>query len=294
MDQYDGPEPDDALHDPGPRLKAVGPERRLVDSRELFGKTSLTSFRGWLNAIGIMIIMLAMVTFFAGYPLAKYVQDQLAGGSMLFVNGTGQIPDIENFRGLVDRATPPEAYTRIGQDGLEYKLIFSDEFNTDGRTFYDGDDPYWTAVDLHYYPTADVEYYDPSQAYTRDGFLHLNLSRANPRQNHNFSFVSSMLQGWNQFCFTGGIIEASVSLPGNPSVTGLWPAFWTMGNLGRAGYGSSTEGTWPYSYDSCDSGTLHNQTDRSKGIGPWETSWDAPLSFLPGQKFSACTCKGEE
>lgn len=47
-----------------------------------------------------------------------------------------------------------------------------------------------------------------------------------------------------RFCFTGGIIEASVSLPGDPKTTGLWPAFWTMGNLGRAGYGSSLEGTW--------------------------------------------------
>jgi hypothetical protein len=23
------------------------------------------------------------------------------------------------------------------------KLVFSDEFNTDGRTFYPGDDPFW-------------------------------------------------------------------------------------------------------------------------------------------------------
>jgi hypothetical protein len=30
-------------------------------------------------------------------------------------------------------------------------LVFSDEFNTDGRTFYPGDDPYWEAVDLHYW-----------------------------------------------------------------------------------------------------------------------------------------------
>lgn len=33
-----------------------------------------------------------------------------------------------------------------------------------------------------------------------------------------------------------------------------------MGNLGRAGFGSSVEGMWPYSYDSCDVGTLPNQT----------------------------------
>jgi hypothetical protein len=34
---------------------------------------------------------------------------------------------------------------------------FSDEFNEDGRTFYDGDDPYWQAVDLWYGVTGDLE-----------------------------------------------------------------------------------------------------------------------------------------
>ena len=32
-----------------------------------------------------------------------------------------------------------------------------------------------------------------------------------------------------------------------------------MGNLGRAGYGASLEGMWPYTYDSCDVGTLAGQ-----------------------------------
>lgn len=35
---------------------------------------------------------------------------------------------------------------------------------------------------------------------------------------------------------------------------------WAMGNLGRAGYGASLEGMWPYTYDACDVGTLPNQT----------------------------------
>jgi beta-glucanase (GH16 family) len=40
-----------------------------------------------------------------------------------------------------------------------------------------------------------------------------------------------------------------------------------MGNLGRPGYGATTEGTWPYTYDSCDIGTLANQTNVA-GTGP--------------------------
>jgi beta-glucanase (GH16 family) len=48
--------------------------------------------------------------------------------------------------------------------------------------------------------------------------------------------------GRNKFCFTGGYIEAAVQLPGPNNVIGMWPAIWTMGNLGRAGYGASLEG----------------------------------------------------
>jgi hypothetical protein len=35
-------------------------------------------------------------------------------------------------------------------------LVFSDEFNTDGRSFYPGDDPYWEAADLHYWVSRGV------------------------------------------------------------------------------------------------------------------------------------------
>lgn len=56
-----------------------------------------------------------------------------------------------NF-GLIDHDTPHEAYTKISyRDGSEWQLVFSDEFNTDGRSFYPGDDPYWEAADLHYW-----------------------------------------------------------------------------------------------------------------------------------------------
>jgi beta-glucanase (GH16 family) len=57
--------------------------------------------------------------------------------------------------GLVDLDTPQSAYTYPSfADGSEWQLVFSDEFNTDGRTFYPGDDPYWEAVDLHYWAAS--------------------------------------------------------------------------------------------------------------------------------------------
>lgn len=46
------------------------------------------------------------------------------------------------------------------------------------------------------------------------------------------NYEGGMMSTWNKFCFTGGRIEASVQLPGANNVMGLWPAVWTMGNLG--------------------------------------------------------------
>ena len=55
-------------------------------------------------------------------------------------------------RGLIDLDTPEKAYKKPSwRDGKIMRLVFSDEFNVDGRTFYPSDDPYWEAVDLHYW-----------------------------------------------------------------------------------------------------------------------------------------------
>lgn len=112
----------------------------------------------------------------AGYPIITYftkpkLSDQggfnLGGTnasgqvchSLLFgrpVLNTIQVPQIPGNFGLIDLETPEEARTgKVSwDDGSPMQLIFSDEFNTDGRTFYPGDDPYWEAVDLHYWSVS--------------------------------------------------------------------------------------------------------------------------------------------
>jgi beta-glucan synthesis-associated protein KRE6 len=106
-----------------------------------------------------------------------------------------------------------------------------------------------------------------------------------------------MLTSWNKFCFTGGLIEVSAQLPGNNAVPGFWPSVWTMGNLARAGYGATTEGLWPYTYEACDLGTLANQTLNGKpdfqDLKLGDPLHDYDLSFLLGQRLSSCTCPGE-
>lgn len=54
------------------------------------------------------------------------------------------------FAGWVDPDTPEEFHTTTANyhhDKREYDLVFSDEFEQDGRSFEDGADPRWTAID---------------------------------------------------------------------------------------------------------------------------------------------------
>jgi hypothetical protein len=49
------------------------------------------------------------------------------------------------FTGWVDPDTKIEDKKMLSySDGKMYDLVMSDEFNRDGRTFYDGHDPKWT------------------------------------------------------------------------------------------------------------------------------------------------------
>ncbi|KAJ7830201.1 glycoside hydrolase family 16 protein [Mycena leptocephala] len=271
---------DDVLHNPDPIRDA-----RLDRSFDIF------SSRGWANVTALVVLLGGLIALFAGYPVIVYFTHpgpQIKGFNLGGINGTGQVPLLTKFPLLIDPDTPASAYTYTGDDGKTLDLVFSDEFNVDGRTFYPGDDPYWTAVDLHYWPTEDLEWYDPAAVTTRDGKLVITLSEVD---NHGLNFQSGMLQSWNQICITTGYIEVSISLPGAPTQVGFWPGAWTMGNLGRAGYGATTEGMWPYTYASCDLGTFPNQT--THGDDPPSTVTDN-LSFLPGQRLSACTCPGSD
>ena len=151
-----------------------------------------------------------------------------------------QVPELPGRRGPIDPDTPQWALTRTSlYDGKELQLVFSDEFNNDDRSFYPGDDPYWEATDLHYWQTGNLEWYDPAAITTQGGALRITLSK---KPTHDLNYQGGMMSSWNQFCFTGGYIEVAVTLPGKSGVAGLWPAIWTMGNLGRAGYGASLEG----------------------------------------------------
>ncbi|GAA5848788.1 hypothetical protein JCM9279_002946 [Rhodotorula babjevae] len=299
----DSVEADDDFHDPGPKLERVGPDYRLVEPKNsrsdgVFG----IGFLGLLNLVAIFVIATALVGVFAGWPIYNWATsltpERFGAAGIGGTNGSGQVPDLPNFRGLIDKDTPQAALTRTMDDGTELQLVFSDEFNQDGRLFYPGMDPYWEAVDLWYWQTQDVEWHDPGNIYTEGGRLVIELTKEELEDSHNMGYLGGMLQSWNKFCFVGGYIEVSASLPGDTHVTGLWPAAWMMSNIGRAGYGGSLDGTWPYVYDTCDVGTLANQTDPTTGLPEFLPSegdqyHDDDLSWLSGQRFSRCTCPEE-
>lgn len=281
-------EPDDDLHNPDP-----------TRDRSSDKAGPILTLRGFTN-LGCLALLVGMIlTLFAGYPIISWAKKSVLSSNGGFniggTNASGQVPSIGNW-GLIDIDTPQSAYTTTSYaDGSEWQLIFSDEFNTDGRTFYPGDDPYWEAVNLHYWSTNNMEWYDPESIMTANGSLGITLSK---KETHGLDYQGGMMSTWNKFCFTGGLIETSVMLPGAPDIMGLWPAIWTMGNLGRAGYGASLDGMWPYTYDACDVGTAPNQTlpdfsGPAAALDTGGTYYNTTLSYLPGQRLSRCTCPGE-
>lgn len=63
------------------------------------------------------------------------------------------------------------------------------------------------AVDLHYWGTNNMEWYDPAQLMTKDGSLHITL--AEMPNSVKMPYHGGMMSTWNKFCFTGGMILAS-------------------------------------------------------------------------------------
>lgn len=276
----DDAEDDDEMHLPHPdddKLFRLHWKKRF--SREHLAHTT-----------GFILMLVGVFCTFIALPILSYtgIIDYIAGHSRpkdgviedwAWVNGEDH-PLLSNIRdGLIDPDTPAHAKRKTGEFGDEYVLVFSDEFNKDDRTFYEGDDPFFFAPDIWYGATQDMQWYDPDAVTTSGGVLEIRMDRF---KNHELQFRSGMLNSWNHLCFKGGIFEVSMSLPGPAGVHGLWPGVWTLGNLGRPGYTATTDGTWPYTYQACDAGITPNQSDPDG------------LSWLPGQRLPSCTCPGED
>ncbi|CAK9005954.1 Uncharacterized beta-glucan synthesis-associated protein C23H3.11c [Durusdinium trenchii] len=170
----------------------------------------------------------------------------------------------------VDPETPSSACaSQYDSAGQPLTLVFSDEFNVPGRTFADGHDPAWTAITGFPSNNDQENAYDdsPRHATTSNGNLWLRISNqasrlelvntsSGKREIKKRPYTSAMLQSWNKFCLTGGVVEMSAKFPGRSDIPGLWPAFWLLGNLGRATVEASNNNVWPFTYSQCPSENL--------------------------------------
>ena len=184
--------------------------------------------------------------------------------------------------GWIDADTPHDERTIRGYgDGAKHTLVMSDEFETPHRSFKDGQDPRWTAVHKNDYTNKALQYYHEAHATTFNGTLRLTTTDEDTEfMSHQVKnkekvtvkvrkhFRSAMLQGWDKFCFRGGVLEIRAKLPGRWDVGGLWPGLWMMGNLARATYVASSQRMWPFSHEPCDRSNQRKQEVSGCAIRP--------------------------
>ncbi|KAF9311299.1 hypothetical protein BG003_007563 [Podila horticola] len=269
----------------------------------------MCSCRGIFNISSMLLILLGLVLLILGYPIASSLKKERmeaeAAAAVLAaateaatkakMNSTSvhfakfnvdddasmALPGLSGLSGigrgnaLVDPDTPLNKRSKTMYDGSQWSLVFSDEFNQEGRSFGPGQDPHWEAINLPPSATKSLEEYRQDAVRTKGGRLVITLNRTpvpagnRKRQNQQSSswlFTSGMLQSWNKMCIQGGLVEVAVSLPGNPALPGLKPRVFLLGNLARYGYRATMDGVYPYSYSKCDDASV-NGTTSSGGPG---------------------------
>lgn len=63
-----------------------------------------------------------------------------------------------------------------------------------------------------------MEWYDPGQITTDGGDLVITLKKEHNHESKDY--LGGMMSTWNKFCYTGGLVEVAVTLPGSSSVRG--------------------------------------------------------------------------
>lgn len=108
------------------------------------------------------------------------------------------------------------------------------QFSRDGRSFDPGEDELFEAIDQPDFTNNAMQFYDSSFVTTKDGKLVISTKAektswtvidpvSGQRTVNTRNYTSGMIQSWNKFCFTGGVLELSVQLPGDHTdAGGLW------------------------------------------------------------------------
>jgi beta-glucanase (GH16 family) len=118
-----------------------------------------------------------------------------------------------------------ELTTQRRRDGALLDLVMSDEFSVEGRSFVKGDDDVFEAQHRPDDVNDAIEFYNSSTEYvtTKNGNLIIKTraTKSSYVKDQNSlpekltkNYTSGMIQTWNKFCFTGGVLELSIKLPG--------------------------------------------------------------------------------
>lgn len=141
----------------------------------------MCSCRGIFNISSMLLILLGLVLLILGYPIAsslkkERMEAEAAAAALAAATDTalkakmnstsmhfekfnmdnsnnnasvalpsllGDLPGIGRGDALVDPETPLDKRSKTAYDGTQWSLVFSDEFNQEGRSFGPGQDPYW-------------------------------------------------------------------------------------------------------------------------------------------------------
>ncbi|KAG5649990.1 hypothetical protein H0H81_001195 [Sphagnurus paluster] len=213
IDDNEPADEEDILHDPDEKLVKV-PGRPL-------------SWRGFKNISALVFLVVGLLCLFVVYPVVAFVHSSdrnalIVGNTR--INATGQAVSYEfdprsqlplpSVLGVIDQATPQEALSQTGKDGVEYHLVFSDEFNTDGRSFSRDADPVWET--------------ESSQVTTRNGYLVLQSYTASADGSSRPQFVGESIRQKSSLCIDGGFVEISAVMPWSHQTRRLyWTGAWS-------------------------------------------------------------------
>lgn len=165
---------------------------------------------------------------------------------------------------MIDLTTDAEAWvsTRI-TDGKQLRLVASDEFTKDGRSFDGKSDKMFEALMKPDYTNEAIQFCkalgckdevlaviiipvlrvlcctdNSSREYvtTKDGNLIIATKAVKTYYKERRgadgcieervkNYTSGMVQTWNKFCFTGGVLEMSIELPGEANSGGYFSTF---------------------------------------------------------------------
>ena len=173
------------------------------------------------------------------------------------------------------------------QPQREYKLVWADEFDKDGRP----DPTKWT-YENGFVRNQELQWYQPDNAFCRDGMLIIEGRRErkpNPvydsnatdwrRKREHVDYTSSSLITRGLHNWKYGRFEMKGRIDTRP---GLWPAFWTLG----------VEGRWPHNgeidiMEYYRGMLLANVAWGGKDL--WKAKWDdtrTPIANLGGSNWS--------